>query len=82
MASTRKLSNWANSKECVPIAAQPFFGKFTETFFQRSLPFSVPEEEPPWSGEKHIPSRHMRGPSEVCFSMDSPLLSATDIILT
>lgn len=54
------MSNCANSKEWVPIAAQPFFGKFTRTLAQRGLPFNMPEEKRSWGREKGIPWRRLK----------------------
>ena len=53
-ATTAKLSNWASSKECVPIAAQPFFGVSTTAFFHSGYPLSCPDANWPYSGEKEM----------------------------
>lgn len=60
VASTWKLSNCADSKEWVPIAAQPFLGWFTGMFSQTDLSCNMPEERLSWRREKCNPWRHMK----------------------
>lgn len=53
-ATKAKLSNWASSNECVPMAAQPAFGVSITAFFHRGYPFSDPDAYCPYSKEKNI----------------------------
>lgn len=49
-ATTEKLSNWASSKEAVPMAAQPFGGCSCTLLVQSTFPFSIPVAFWPWRG--------------------------------
>lgn len=76
-ATTAKLSNWASSNECVPIAAQPFCGVRTTAFFHSGYPFSCPdaywpcevEGENEWqrieNGIGHMHERRWRSSGEI-----------------